>query len=53
VFPPLCSELCTEEAEAAWGLSEEETALIRGEEGYVIRFRLVEWWAELKAAYGG
>lgn len=53
VFPPLCTELCIEEADAVWGLSDEDMALITGDGGYVIRFRIIEWWEELKAAYGG
>lgn len=52
VFPPLCTELCIEDAEAVWGLGEEEAALITGEDGYVIRFRLIEWWEQLKKTVG-
>ena len=50
VFPPLCSELAEEKAEAAWDLSEEELQLISEKEGVQIRFRLVEWWQELLRA---
>ncbi len=47
VFPPLCNAATTEEftdsAEAA-GLTEEEVALITQEsEGYVVRFKLIDW----------
>ena len=50
IYPPLCAGMC----EADWetvareaGLSEEEIGLICEEEGYVIRFRLVDWWGKL------
>jgi len=50
VFPPLClgsvSET-VEDAAAAAGLTGDEVSLITGEdEGYVVRFKLVEWWNE-------
>ena len=48
VFPPLCLGSVTETVEetaAAGGFSEDEIALITGEdEGYVVKFRLMEWW---------
>lgn len=48
VFPPLCLGSVTEQADAA-GLTQEELGLITGEtEGYVLRFKVMEWWEELK-----
>lgn len=50
IYPPLCAGMC----EADWetvareaGLSEDEIGLICEEEGYVIRFQLVDWWGKL------
>ncbi len=51
VFPPLCLASVTEESvETAAGqvLSEDQVALITGQDGgYVLKFRLIEWWEEL------
>lgn len=51
VFPPLCLGSVTEQAEdtaAMAGLSENEISLITGaDDGYVIKFKLVEWWQSL------
>lgn len=51
VFPPLCLGSVTEESvETAAGgvLSEDQVALITGQDGgYVLKFRLIEWWQEL------
>lgn len=51
VFPPLCLASVTEESveTAADGvLSENQVALITGQDGgYVLKFRLIEWWQEL------
>lgn len=52
VFPPLClgsvSET-TEEAAALGTLSEEDVALMTGEdEGYVVKFKAIELWGEFK-----
>lgn len=51
VFPPLCLGSVTEESveTAADGvLSEDQVALITGQDGgYVLKFRLIEWWQEL------
>ncbi|MBD5133085.1 MAG: stage II sporulation protein R [Clostridiales bacterium] len=51
VFPPLCLASVTEESveSAAEGvLSEDQIALITGQDGgYVLKFRLIEWWQEL------
>lgn len=51
VFPPLClgsvSESVEEAAEAA-GLTGGEVSLITGEdEGYIVKFKLIEWWNEM------
>lgn len=52
VFPPLCTDAITEPAEDAfYALTDDETGLITGENGgYVLRFRVVEWWNKLKNA---
>lgn len=51
VFPPLCTEALADEAEDAFALlDEDEKALLSGEEGYIIRFRVVEWWGKLRRA---
>lgn len=51
VFPPLCLASVSEEsvgAAAEGALSEEQIALITGQDGgYVLKFRLIEWWQEL------
>ena len=51
VFPPLCLASVSEESveTAAEGvLSENQIALITGQDGgYVLKFRLIEWWQEL------
>ena len=50
VFPPLCFGTVTEFADAAAvaGLSEDQISLITaGDGGYVLKFRLVEWWQSL------
>lgn len=51
VFPPLCLASVAEESveSAAEGvLSDDQIALITGQdEGYVLKFRLIEWWQEL------
>ena len=53
VFPPLCLGSVTETVEetaGAGGFSEDEIALITGEdEGYVVKFRLMEWWEKFLA----
>ncbi|MBP3486261.1 MAG: stage II sporulation protein R, partial [Oscillospiraceae bacterium] len=53
VFPPLCLASVTEEAvsaAAAVGLSEGQVALITGQDGgYVLKFKLVEWWSSIFA----
>ena len=51
VFPPLCLASVAEESveTAAEGiLSEDQVVLITGRDGgYVLKFRLIEWWQEL------
>jgi len=51
VFPPLCMASVSEESveSAAEGvLDQDQIALITGQDGgYVLKFRLIEWWQEL------
>ncbi len=51
VFPPLCLASVTEEVAvtaADAGLTEDQVALITGQDGgYVLKFKLIEWWEEL------
>lgn len=51
VFPPLCLGCVSEtveDAAAAAGLTGDEVSLITGEdEGYIVKFKLVEWWNEV------
>lgn len=50
IYPPLCAGVCeadVEELAQSAGLSEQEIGLICGEEGYALRFRLVELWGQL------
>lgn len=51
VFPPLCLASVSEQSveSAAEGvLSDDQVALITGQDGgYVLKFRLIEWWQEL------
>jgi stage II sporulation protein R len=50
VFPPLCLGSVTEPAETAAmsGLTDEQVSLITGQDqGYVIKFKVVEWWNSL------
>ena len=56
VFPPLClasvSETAAETALKA-GMTEQQVALLTGEsEGYVIKFKVLELWEQLKRAVG-
>lgn len=52
VFPPLCLGAVSEQVEetaAAAGLSQDEIALITGEDGgYVVKFKLLELWGRVK-----
>ena len=51
VFPPLCLGSVSErsvESAAEGVLSDDQVALITGQDGgYVLKFRLIEWWQEL------
>ena len=51
VFPPLCLGSVTEksvETVAEGVLDQDQVALITGQDGgYVLKFRLIEWWGEL------
>ena len=49
VFPPLCLGAVSEQSDAMAALSPDQVALLTGEnEGYVVKFRLLEWWGELQ-----
>ena len=52
VFPPLCTEALAEPAEDVFrDLTQEQTDLITQDgEGYIIRFRVLEWWGKLAEA---
>lgn len=56
VFPPLCLASVTEEVAATAagaGLSDGQVALITGQDGgYVLKFKLIEWWEELLQKLG-
>ena len=56
VFPPLCLGSVTErsvETAAEGVLSDDQVALITGQDGgYVLKFRLIEWWDELMQGIG-
>ena len=56
VFPPLCLASVTEEVAATAaeaGLSEDQVSLITGRDGgYVVKFKLMEWWDSLIQALG-
>jgi len=57
VFPPLCLATVSEQTADSLGdaLSSRQVALITGEEqGYVVKFRAIEWWEGVKRwASGG
>ena len=57
VFPPLCLSSATENVQqtaAAAGLTRDQVALITGEDGgYIVKFKAVELWEQLKAAVNG
>lgn len=56
VFPPLCTTASVEVPASALeaGLSEEEVRLITEENtGYVLKFKAVEWWEQLREKWGG
>lgn len=56
VFPPLCLASVTEEVAATAadaGLSDSQVSLITGQDGgYVLKFKIVEWWEELLQKLG-
>jgi len=48
VFPPLCTDPASLTASEVSALSDRDIALITEDgEGYVIKFRILEWWARL------
>lgn len=50
IYPPLCAGMCERDWETVAreaGLTEAEIGLICEEEGYVLRFQLVDWWGKL------
>ena len=53
LFPPLCAGACQEDLETIGtgaGLTKDEISYISGDgTKYVIRFKIVEWWGNLKA----
>ena len=53
VFPPLCSAAASEAGETAVaaGLSGEQVRLITEEEGYVLKFKCVELWQQLRSRF--
>ena len=57
VFPPLCLASVAErsvETAAGEALSQDQVALITGRDGgYVLKFKLIEWWEELMKGLGG
>ena len=57
VFPPLCMASVTEEVEttaAMAGLNDGQVALITGRDGgYVLRFKVIEWWEQLMTKLSG
>ena len=57
VFPPLCLGAVSESAQETAleaGMDEQQVALLTGEsEGYVVKFKALELWDELKAALSG
>ena len=54
VFPPLCTEALAAPAEDVFQPlgSNGEALVTRDGTGYVLRFRLLEWWGELAARLG-
>ena len=50
MYPPLCAGICEEnlaEIAASAGLSEKEISFICEENGYVLRFQLVDFWGKV------
>lgn len=53
VFPPLCLSASVEETARDAGLTEQQVSLLLGEtEGYVIKFKALELWEQLKLLLG-
>lgn len=52
LFPPLCAGACQEDLKEIGGmagLTENELSYIRGDgSGYVIRFKIAEWWGNFR-----
>lgn len=50
VFPPLCMGAVSEQSDIAMeALSSDQVALLTGEnEGYVVKFKLLEWWGQMQ-----
>ncbi len=55
LYPPLCTEALVRQSQETFAsLSEEEKALVtRSDEGYVLKFRIVELWEQLVQAVEG
>lgn len=51
VFPPLCVS-AAEQEKALDAMSEDERAILTEEDGYVIKFRVLELWGELMEKLG-
>lgn len=53
-FPPLCAAAVSDVAATALaaGLEERQISLITEEEGYLLRFKTVEWWQQLQKRIG-
>lgn len=51
VFPPLCVS-AAEQEKALDAMSEDERAILTEEDGYVIKFRVLELWGELMEMLG-
>ena len=50
IYPPLCAGMCEQDWETVAreaGLTEDEIGLICEENGYVIRFQLIDWWGKV------
>ena len=50
IYPPLCAGMCEQDWETVAreaGLTQDEIGLICEEDGYVIRFQLVDWWGKV------
>ena len=56
VFPPLCTAASADVPETALaaGLTEDQVSLMTEEDsGYVLKFKAVEWWEQLREKWGG